>query len=136
MCVCVFGGCGWFAIVLGQNGCLFLLVLGLWCSYSESRGRDVIDACSDHVCPLIFPQVDPTYYTSLLWMLENDITGVIDNTFTDEHDAFGVVETVELKEGGADIEVGTMDSPLGTRGMAWGNPATAAAALARPPLSR
>ena len=37
-------------------------------------------------------QVDPTFYNGLVWMLENDITDVLDNTFTDEHDAFGVIE--------------------------------------------
>jgi len=42
---------------------------------------------------------------SLKWMLENDITGVIENTFTDEQDVFGVTETVELKRGGAAVAV-------------------------------
>jgi hypothetical protein len=38
-------------------------------------------------------------------MLENDITDVLDNTFTDEHDVFGVLETVELCPNGASIAV-------------------------------
>lgn len=38
-------------------------------------------------------------------MLDNDITDVFDNTFTDTHEAFGVTETVELKAGGASIAV-------------------------------
>ena len=50
-------------------------------------------------------QVDPTYHSSLLWILENDITGVIENTFTDEQEAFGDVKVVELKPGGAEIPV-------------------------------
>lgn len=50
-------------------------------------------------------QVDATFYNGLVWMLENDITDVLENTFTDEHDVFGAVEQVELKPGGADIPV-------------------------------
>lgn len=49
--------------------------------------------------------VDEQFYNSLTWMLENDITGIIENTFTDEYDVFGVVETVELIDGGASIAV-------------------------------
>ena len=50
-------------------------------------------------------KVDETYFNSLKWMLENDITGVIENTFTDENEVFGVMQTVELKPGGAQIAV-------------------------------
>eukprot|EP00039_Didymoeca_costata_P029545 m.25094 g.25094 ORF g.25094 m.25094 type:complete len:915 (+) comp7676_c0_seq1:317-3061(+) len=50
-------------------------------------------------------QVDPTYHSSLMWMLENDITDVIENTFTDEQEVFGVIKQVELMPGGAKIEV-------------------------------
>lgn len=49
--------------------------------------------------------VDEMYYNSLKWMLVNDITNIIDNTFSDEYEAFGVLETVDLKPGGADIPV-------------------------------
>ncbi len=49
--------------------------------------------------------VDPDLYSSLLWMLENDINGIIDTTFSVEHEAFGVVHTHELKKGGRDIQV-------------------------------
>ena len=38
-------------------------------------------------------------------MLENNIDGVIDETFTSEIDAFGKKQTVELKENGANIAV-------------------------------
>ena len=38
-------------------------------------------------------------------MLLNDVTGVLDNTFTDEHEAFGVIETVALCPGGQDMVV-------------------------------
>lgn len=34
-------------------------------------------------------KVDVTFFNSLRWMLENDITDVLENTFTDEHEAFG-----------------------------------------------
>ena len=50
-------------------------------------------------------QVDPTFYKSLCWMLENDVAGIIDNTFADEDISFGEVKSVELKPGGADIAV-------------------------------
>ena len=35
--------------------------------------------------------VDPNLFTSLCWMLENNITDVIDTTFSVEHDSFGVL---------------------------------------------
>jgi len=50
-------------------------------------------------------QVDPTFYNSLVWMLDNEIAGVIDNTFVDEHLSFGEVSAVELKAGGASVAV-------------------------------
>lgn len=42
--------------------------------------------------------VDPDYYKSLCWILENDITGVLDDdlTFTAESDEFGVVKVIDL----------------------------------------
>lgn len=49
--------------------------------------------------------VDPNLHNSLRWILTNDITGVIDNSFSVEHEAFGVVQTHELKKGGKDIPV-------------------------------
>ena len=47
--------------------------------------------------------VDPEYYKNLRWMLENNITDVLDLTFTEESDYFGKKELVELKPGGKDI---------------------------------
>lgn len=47
--------------------------------------------------------VDPEYYKNLKWMLENNITDVLDLTFTEESDYFGKKELVELKPGGKDI---------------------------------
>eukprot|EP01025_Chloroclados_australasicus_P025412 TRINITY_DN25382_c0_g1_i2.p1 TRINITY_DN25382_c0_g1~~TRINITY_DN25382_c0_g1_i2.p1 ORF type:complete len:386 (+),score=37.31 TRINITY_DN25382_c0_g1_i2:150-1160(+) len=49
--------------------------------------------------------VDPDYYKNLKWMLENDITGVLDLTFVAERDFFGRKEMVELKEGGSKVQV-------------------------------
>ena len=44
--------------------------------------------------------VDPEYFKNLAWMLENDITDILDLTFTEESDYFGKKELVELKPGG------------------------------------
>ena len=48
---------------------------------------------------------DEVYYKSLKWMLENDITDVICETFTTTVEYFGVVSSVELRPNGANIEV-------------------------------
>lgn len=50
--------------------------------------------------------VDPEYYKNLRWMLENDITDVLELTFTAETDFFGKKDIVELVPGGRDIKVG------------------------------
>jgi len=49
--------------------------------------------------------VDPELHRSLTWMLENNMTGVIDTTFSVEHNSFGVLRVHELKPGGRDILV-------------------------------
>ncbi|KAH7910826.1 hypothetical protein BJ138DRAFT_1152053 [Hygrophoropsis aurantiaca] len=49
--------------------------------------------------------VDADLHRSLIWMLENDITDVLDETFTATEDRFGEIVEVELKPGGADIPV-------------------------------
>ncbi|KAK4518814.1 ribosomal RNA biogenesis protein rrp5 [Mucor velutinosus] len=49
--------------------------------------------------------LDPEYYKSLVWMLENDITDIIDLTFSIETDFFGTKETVDLKPNGRNIPV-------------------------------
>ncbi|GAA5951943.1 hypothetical protein JCM8115_005285 [Rhodotorula mucilaginosa] len=49
--------------------------------------------------------VDAEMYRSLNWMLENDITDILDNTFSAEDDRFGEVVTIDLKPGGRDIPV-------------------------------
>ncbi|OHE97086.1 HECT-domain-containing protein [Colletotrichum orchidophilum] len=48
---------------------------------------------------------DPDYYKSLVWMLDNDITDIITETFSVEDDEFGVTRTVDLCTGGRDIAV-------------------------------
>ena len=49
--------------------------------------------------------VDPNLFTSLCWMLDNNITDVIDTTFSVEHDSFGVLKVHELKKNGKNIPV-------------------------------
>ncbi|CEG66243.1 Putative E3 ubiquitin-protein ligase [Rhizopus microsporus] len=49
--------------------------------------------------------VDADFYRSLKWILENDITDILDLTFSVDDDRFGEVVTVDLKENGRDIEV-------------------------------
>lgn len=49
--------------------------------------------------------VDPNLHISLHWMLENDITDIIDTTFSVEHDSFGVIKVHELKKNGRKIAV-------------------------------
>lgn len=48
--------------------------------------------------------VDPEYYKNLIWMLENDITDVLDLTFSEESDYFGKKELIDLKPGGSNIK--------------------------------
>ncbi|KAH8549675.1 hypothetical protein BGW37DRAFT_459292 [Umbelopsis sp. PMI_123] len=49
--------------------------------------------------------IDPEYYKSLVWMLENDITDIIDLTFSVDTDDFGNTKTIDLKPNGRDIPV-------------------------------
>ncbi|GAA6062543.1 hypothetical protein JCM10212_004309 [Sporobolomyces blumeae] len=49
--------------------------------------------------------IDPEYYKSLVWMLENDIDGIIELNFSIERDEFGVVEVVDLIPNGRNIPV-------------------------------
>ncbi|XP_066258388.1 E3 ubiquitin-protein ligase SMURF2 [Euwallacea similis] len=49
--------------------------------------------------------VDPELHRSLTWMLENNIDGVLDTTFSVENNSFGVVKVHELKPSGAQIAV-------------------------------
>ncbi|KAK7980336.1 hypothetical protein PG989_012793 [Apiospora arundinis] len=48
---------------------------------------------------------DPEYYKSLVWMLENDITDIITESFAVEDDEFGVKTVEDLIKNGRDIPV-------------------------------
>jgi len=48
---------------------------------------------------------DPEYYKSLSWMLNNDITDIITETFSVEEDVFGATKVVDLCENGRNIPV-------------------------------
>lgn len=49
--------------------------------------------------------LDLDYYKSLIWMLENDITDIITETFSTEQERFGVTETVDFIPNGRNIAV-------------------------------
>lgn len=49
--------------------------------------------------------LDLEYYKSLLWMLENDITDIIVETFSTDVEVFGETEVVDLIENGRNIPV-------------------------------
>uniref|UniRef100_A0A8C9TUA7 HECT-type E3 ubiquitin transferase n=1 Tax=Scleropages formosus TaxID=113540 RepID=A0A8C9TUA7_SCLFO len=49
--------------------------------------------------------VDPDLHKSLVWILDNDITGVLDHTFCVEHSAYGEIIQHELKPSGKSIPV-------------------------------
>lgn len=49
--------------------------------------------------------VDEEYHKNLTWMLENDITDILDQTFSVDDEQFGETRTIDLKPGGRDIPV-------------------------------
>lgn len=49
--------------------------------------------------------LDLDYYKSLCWILENDITDIITETFSIEEDEFGVTKIIDLVENGRNIPV-------------------------------
>jgi E3 ubiquitin-protein ligase NEDD4 len=49
--------------------------------------------------------VDADFHRSLVWTLENDITDIIDQTFSAEDEKFGVTQTEDLKPDGRNIPV-------------------------------
>ncbi|XP_062127814.1 E3 ubiquitin-protein ligase Smurf1 [Drosophila sulfurigaster albostrigata] len=49
--------------------------------------------------------VDPELHRSLTWMLESNISGIIESTFSVENNSFGALVVHELKPGGAAIAV-------------------------------
>ncbi|KAK9712925.1 HECT-domain (ubiquitin-transferase) [Popillia japonica] len=56
--------------------------------------------------------VDPELHRSLTWMLENNIDGVLDTTFSVENNSFGAIKVHELKPGGATFAVTEENKPL------------------------
>lgn len=49
--------------------------------------------------------VDADFHRSLVWTLENDIEGILEQTFSTEDERFGVTTVEDLKPGGRDIAV-------------------------------
>ncbi|KAG6010263.1 hypothetical protein E4U21_007312 [Claviceps maximensis] len=49
--------------------------------------------------------LDPEYYKSLCWMLENEIADIITETFSIEDDVFGVTKIVDLIPNGREVAV-------------------------------
>lgn len=49
--------------------------------------------------------LDLDYYKSLVWMLENDITDIITETFSVETDDFGDKKTIDLVPDGRNVPV-------------------------------
>lgn len=49
--------------------------------------------------------IDPEYFKSLEWMLNNDITDILDLTFSVDDEEFGETKIVELQPNGASIAV-------------------------------
>ncbi|PWW78736.1 HECT-domain-containing protein [Tuber magnatum] len=49
--------------------------------------------------------VDADFHRNLTWMLENDITDILDLTFSTEDSRFGETVTIDLKTNGQNIEV-------------------------------
>ena len=49
--------------------------------------------------------VDFNLHSSLSWVLNNNVEGIIDNTFSVDQEVYGTIQTTELKKGGKDIPV-------------------------------
>lgn len=49
--------------------------------------------------------VDADFHRNLMWMLDNDIDGILDLTFSTDDERFGETVTIDLKPGGRDLEV-------------------------------
>ncbi|KAI6114349.1 hypothetical protein F5141DRAFT_706205 [Pisolithus sp. B1] len=49
--------------------------------------------------------IDAELHRSMVWILNNDITDVLETTFTTTEDRFGEIREVELRTGGADMHV-------------------------------
>ena len=49
--------------------------------------------------------IDPEYFKSLEWMLNNDITDILDLTFSVDDEEFGETKVIELKSNGTNVPV-------------------------------
>ncbi|TIA76152.1 hypothetical protein E3P91_00019 [Wallemia ichthyophaga] len=49
--------------------------------------------------------VDAELHRSMSWILDNDITDILDNNFVADVETFGEIQSVPLKEGGEDVEL-------------------------------
>jgi len=49
--------------------------------------------------------IDPEYYRNLGWMLKNDITDILEETFSIVREQFGEMLTIDLKPNGRNLEV-------------------------------
>jgi len=58
-----------------------------------------------HVTLQDMEAIDPEYYRSLKWILDNNITGILDLNFSTELEEFGAMRLIELKPDGAHVPV-------------------------------
>lgn len=73
------------------------------CYFSRSFYKHILGAAVE---TRDMEAVDPDFYKSLCWIVDNDITGVFDGlTFTTESDEFGQRREIELKPAGSTIPV-------------------------------
>ncbi|KAJ3313756.1 hypothetical protein HDV04_001560 [Boothiomyces sp. JEL0838] len=70
--------------------------------FTRSFYKCIINSPVDH---RDMEAIDPEFYKSLDWMLNNDITDVLDLTFSLEVDDFGKQKIIDLKENGRNIPV-------------------------------
>lgn len=72
------------------------------CHFSRAMYKRIL---GKHVSLKDMENLDPDYYKSLLWMLENDITDIITETFSIEADDYGETNVIDLKPDGHNIPV-------------------------------
>jgi len=65
--------------------------------YKHMLGRKVI--------PADLEAFDPEYFSNLKWMLDHDITDIVELSFSAESDELGQQKIVDLKPGGRDMKV-------------------------------
>ncbi|KAJ3152974.1 hypothetical protein HDU86_005429 [Geranomyces michiganensis] len=70
--------------------------------FTRSFYKSLIDAPVDYKD---MEAVDPEFHKSLEWILQNDITDVLDLTFSTEIDEFGKKQIIDLKPDGRNIPV-------------------------------